>query len=199
MKTLSDAVGENIKNLRLAHKPKKMSRERLAELVGVDVGTIWRWETGKSFPEGKNIEAVAKVFGVSPAAISGKIEFAAAPTPEELDATVAHQARKIHALEQEVASLKSDPAHELQRKLVQLKQEYGKLASEWHDKEKDLKAKLKAANDKIDSLLKGSPNPYPEFSRVLNYPEVLERVLALIRNWEDQEGLTPSVRKLSQD
>lgn len=40
-----------------------MSRERLAEKVGVDPTTIYRWETGRAFPEGKNIEAIAQALG----------------------------------------------------------------------------------------------------------------------------------------
>lgn len=56
-------IGEKIFNLRTSKKP-KVSREKLAEAVGVTSTSVYRWEKGIDRPELKNITAVAKFFGV---------------------------------------------------------------------------------------------------------------------------------------
>lgn len=57
-------IGERIARLRLAHRP-RLTQEELAELVGVERNTVYRWEKGESYPEAKHMEALAKVLEVT--------------------------------------------------------------------------------------------------------------------------------------
>lgn len=54
-------IGARIKEHRQA---RKWSREKLAEIIGVAPGTIFRWESGKFFPSTIYRQALAKAFGV---------------------------------------------------------------------------------------------------------------------------------------
>lgn len=55
-------IGENIKNLRKKHK---LTQEQLAEILGVTVGAVYKWEAGLSFPETKLITEIADFFEIS--------------------------------------------------------------------------------------------------------------------------------------
>lgn len=41
------------------------TQSSLAELVGTDAKQVWRWETGKSVPEGETIALLSKMLNVS--------------------------------------------------------------------------------------------------------------------------------------
>lgn len=51
--------GDNLRNLR---KSKKMSQERLAEIIGVSRQSVSKWETSESYPEMNNILELCKIF-----------------------------------------------------------------------------------------------------------------------------------------
>ena len=58
-----NAVGKNIKKLRIA---RKMTQEDLAEKMFVTRQTISNWETGKSQPDLETLSAVSEIFSVEP-------------------------------------------------------------------------------------------------------------------------------------
>lgn len=53
-----------ISNLRRSKRP-KMTQEKLAEKVGVETTTVWRWENGRSMPDTKHIPLLADILGCS--------------------------------------------------------------------------------------------------------------------------------------
>lgn len=50
--------------LRVAREAQGLSRKRLARLVRVDEGTLWRWETGMRTPKGRLAVVADAIFGV---------------------------------------------------------------------------------------------------------------------------------------
>lgn len=58
-------VGKKIAQLRAAKRP-RMTQADLAEKLGVETNTVWRWESGKSLPEGANLQALAMALGTTP-------------------------------------------------------------------------------------------------------------------------------------
>lgn len=50
----------------LLRKERKLSQEKLAELIGVSRQTIYKWEYGIVMPSEENIKALSVVFGVKP-------------------------------------------------------------------------------------------------------------------------------------
>ena len=42
-----------------------LSMQRLSELIGVKLNTIWRWETGKASPSVETAKGLAKIFGIT--------------------------------------------------------------------------------------------------------------------------------------
>jgi len=42
-----------------------MTQEKLAEKVGVETTTVWRWENGRSMPDTKHIPLLADILGCS--------------------------------------------------------------------------------------------------------------------------------------
>ena len=63
---LKQRLGERIKELRLKYG---YTQEQLAELVDIATKTQSYIETGRSYPESKNIEAYAKIFNIDVANI----------------------------------------------------------------------------------------------------------------------------------
>lgn len=55
-------IAENIREFR---KEKKLTQEMLAEILGVTVGAVYKWESGKSVPDWTLIFEMANLFGVS--------------------------------------------------------------------------------------------------------------------------------------
>lgn len=55
-------ISENIKNLRKAYS---LTQEQLAEMLGVTVGAVYKWEAGLSMPEIRLIMEIADFFEVS--------------------------------------------------------------------------------------------------------------------------------------
>jgi len=49
-------------NLKIIRKNKKMSQERLAEMVNVSRQSVSKWETGEAYPEMNNILELCKIF-----------------------------------------------------------------------------------------------------------------------------------------
>ncbi len=43
-----------------------LSRKKLARILGVDEGTLWRWETGQRTPQGDYARRVRALFAGSP-------------------------------------------------------------------------------------------------------------------------------------
>lgn len=64
--TMEFNLGELIKALRWRHKPKKMTREALAELLDTTSTTVYRWETNQHAPDLATLRKLADIFGVSP-------------------------------------------------------------------------------------------------------------------------------------
>jgi transcriptional regulator with XRE-family HTH domain len=60
---LENLFPSRIRQLRTAKKP-KMTQQRLALAVGVDIRTIRRWEKGEHWPGPGEIQALAKALGV---------------------------------------------------------------------------------------------------------------------------------------
>ena len=42
-----------------------LSMQKLSELIGVQLNTIWRWETGKASPSVEIAKGLAKIFGIT--------------------------------------------------------------------------------------------------------------------------------------
>lgn len=55
-------IGEKIHELR---KARKMSQERIAELLGVSRQAVSKWETGQSNPNTENLICLAEIFNVT--------------------------------------------------------------------------------------------------------------------------------------
>ena len=58
---LKKCFGQNVQKYR---KPRNLTQERLAELVGVDVTSISAVETGKYFPSADNLSRIVEVLQV---------------------------------------------------------------------------------------------------------------------------------------
>ena len=59
-------IGQRIKQARLAHKPRKMTQQQLADAVGVSRPSVTHWETGDSrMLEGDNLVRAARALGVA--------------------------------------------------------------------------------------------------------------------------------------
>lgn len=56
-------TGQRIRKLR---KGKRLTQEKLAELVDVDHRTVVRWEKHDWIPHGENLLRLSKILGVSP-------------------------------------------------------------------------------------------------------------------------------------
>lgn len=61
-------IGENIKSLRKKHN---LTQEQLAEILGVTIGAVYKWEAGLSFPEIKLLTEIADFFEISIDALFG--------------------------------------------------------------------------------------------------------------------------------
>ncbi len=59
--TIGHIVGENIERERMA---RGLSQAELAAQVDVKPLTVYRWESGKSWPTAKNVEALARLFHI---------------------------------------------------------------------------------------------------------------------------------------
>ena len=59
--TLKRDLGQKIQQLR---KDKKITQERLAELVGIDPKNISRIENGNNYPTAENLSSIAKALNV---------------------------------------------------------------------------------------------------------------------------------------
>jgi DNA-binding transcriptional regulator YiaG len=64
------------RTLRMARKGKKITREQMAEYVGVTVDSIWNWEIGRVKPREENYTKYCKIVGLNPKGVieSCKIE-----------------------------------------------------------------------------------------------------------------------------
>lgn len=90
-----------IYELRTTYAP-KMTRQRLADLLGVSSTTIYRWEKLGVEPERKNIEQLAEIFNVAVHSFYGSKQ---PETPStfaitELSRVIAEQQEQIHLLEE---------------------------------------------------------------------------------------------------
>ena len=50
--------------LKAARINKKLNQKKAAKLIGVSVGMLSKWETGKCFPSAKRIPKICEVYGV---------------------------------------------------------------------------------------------------------------------------------------
>lgn len=61
-----------------------ISQEALSQAIGVTKQTIWRWETGKGWPEYEHLSALATMLDIEPDAFFADLDPApVAPTPQE--------------------------------------------------------------------------------------------------------------------
>ena len=51
--------------LEQARRLNKHTRKEAAELLSVNVTTIWRWETGKSAPDSEQFRTLCQFYGLS--------------------------------------------------------------------------------------------------------------------------------------
>ena len=61
MASIAEIVGQNIERERKSHA---LSQAQVAEAIGVKALAVYRWESGKSWPTARNIEALSKLFKV---------------------------------------------------------------------------------------------------------------------------------------
>ena len=54
------------KKISLARKESGMTQKQVADLIGVHLNAVGKWELGKSSPELDNVESMAQVFGKDP-------------------------------------------------------------------------------------------------------------------------------------
>ena len=73
---LKKEMGKNIQKFR---KLNKITQEKLAELVGVEINSISSIETGKYFPSPETIEQIASILGVEPMQLFDRAEPASSP------------------------------------------------------------------------------------------------------------------------
>lgn len=60
---LKKEVGKNIQRFR---KARKITQEALAELINIEVISISKIETGKSYPTSENLSKIAQILNVEP-------------------------------------------------------------------------------------------------------------------------------------
>ena len=58
--------------IRKYREAKNLSQKEVAELVGVDVSTVTKWETGVADPRAKQIPVLADLFGCTIDALYGR-------------------------------------------------------------------------------------------------------------------------------
>lgn len=51
--------------LKAARVNKELTQKKAADLIGVNVSTLSKWEKGKSYPTNKRIPKILEVYGVS--------------------------------------------------------------------------------------------------------------------------------------
>lgn len=68
--------------IRKLRKEKKLTQEELANLVGVSRTTVFDWEKGRYFPEGKNLINLAKVLNVTVGYLMGETTLSPRKAPE---------------------------------------------------------------------------------------------------------------------
>lgn len=56
-------LGKRIQELR---KSRKLTQEKLAEIIGIDVVSLSKIETGRNYPTSENLEKIAKVLDILP-------------------------------------------------------------------------------------------------------------------------------------
>ena len=61
--SVGDSLPERLKAYR---RIRGLSRKRLAQILDVDEGTLWRWETGQRKPRGEHARRVRALFAGSP-------------------------------------------------------------------------------------------------------------------------------------
>lgn len=64
MSSIRIGVASQIKKYRRMAMP-RLTQAQLAEKMGVETTTVWRWENGLSFPEPSSMESLARIFGIS--------------------------------------------------------------------------------------------------------------------------------------
>lgn len=61
--SIKSEIGNKLKEARLTLKP-KLTREKMAEKIGVSSTTIYRWENGVDFPSHENLSKVSRLLNV---------------------------------------------------------------------------------------------------------------------------------------
>ena len=72
--------GERCKALR---KEKGLNQEEFAKIIGVNMGTVSKWETDARLPEMNTIEKIAKFFGVAVFYLMGAVDEKHPSTPNQ--------------------------------------------------------------------------------------------------------------------
>src|ERR1700737_492153 len=65
MASIYNYIGEKIQNLRTNWPGGKLSKEGLAEKLGIAANTVSRWETGTNKPTAEDLDKLARFFKVS--------------------------------------------------------------------------------------------------------------------------------------
>lgn len=96
-----------------------LTQAKLADALAVDKGTIWRWESGQSWPDYKQLVALGKRLNVAPERFFETVSGPLSATAEELLRMVTERDREIGRLK------KPDPFPELRKELEALLSEFG--------------------------------------------------------------------------
>lgn len=136
MNKFKKSIGLRLENIRRNVRP-RVSREKLAEIIGVESRTIYRWEKGESLIPFDLAVEVAKVLKVHPSAFLGDVvgesrEITVTQSGVELGERVGYVHEKTTPLdipqspEVEIARLKTETEHQ-QKHIERLEQEISRL------------------------------------------------------------------------
>jgi transcriptional regulator with XRE-family HTH domain len=96
-KSIRIDLGRRIEQLRKNYKPRKMTREALAEKLDIDPISIYRWEKGQTSPSLESIFKIADIFHIPISFLFG--EGAYPPTVEALAEIIKKQERELAKFE----------------------------------------------------------------------------------------------------
>lgn len=200
MESSEKILSSNIKKRR---KALKLSQKKLAALAKISEQTLNRIEKMKQNPEDFTLGQIATVLGCTKEDLRGIGVTQAAPPPTpgaaELAEILTDALKRNRELE-----VKAQRRDEEREHFAKLASENKRLRSHIKVRKQqinELKAQLAAKKD--EKVVESDDMPttvnYPELSRVLNYPKLLEHIVELIRDHEEAQGLIPQPKRQSQE
>lgn len=89
------ALGQNIRRLREGG-PKKITRDKMGEDLGVTGTTIYRWENALAWPEPETLPEIAKYLGVTTGELLGEPNIPPSPIPPDQMKAITQAVREAH-------------------------------------------------------------------------------------------------------